>query len=96
MEFTTGTRPAVAYFLSIIPVGGDEEFVDRCPCRTVDYIHQFSGRRAIRDAWWKVALQVETADAVAERIFLRRLEILPKAELRLFGSWIYVVAIERR
>jgi hypothetical protein len=38
----------------------------------------------------------ETADAVAERIFLRRFEILPKADLRLFSPWIYVVAIERR
>jgi hypothetical protein len=54
------------------------------------------GCGAIRDAWWKVALSAETAGAVAERIFLRRLEILPKAELRLFSSWIYVVAIERR
>jgi hypothetical protein len=31
-----------------------------------------------------------------ERIFLRRFEILPKADLRLFSPWIYVVAIERR
>jgi hypothetical protein len=32
----------------------------------------------------------------AHSVKQHRLEILPKAELRLFSSWIYVVAIERR
>jgi hypothetical protein len=89
--------PALAYFLSIIRDGSDEKFlwIDVHAGPWTIFINS-SVAGVIRDVWWEVALQAETADAVAERIFLTRLEILPKAELRLSSSWIYVVAIESR